>query len=114
MDEWELFKGWVKVHDGSFRVPARNAVPFINNFLACLQTKNLSNIGLIFLPPHTTSVLQSMKEMVIKKLQSSLLNLNCEVVHQNHMLRQIRNLEADECPSKENLFGQSALLINAT
>ena len=43
MDEWELFKGWVKVHDGSFRVPARNAVPFINNFLACLQTKNLSN-----------------------------------------------------------------------
>ena len=62
-------------------------------------------MGLILLPPHATSVFQSMKEMVIKKLQSSLLNLNCEVVHQNHMLRQIRNLEADECPSKENLFG---------
>ena len=24
-----------------------------------------------------------------------------------------RNLEADECPSKENLFGQPALLMNA-
>ena len=25
-----------------------------------------------------------------------------------------RNLEVDGCPSKENLFGQSALLMNAT
>ena len=25
-----------------------------------------------------------------------------------------RNLEVDGCPSKENLFGQFALLINAT
>ena len=24
-----------------------------------------------------------------------------------------RNLEVDECPSKENLFGQSTLLMNA-
>ena len=26
----------------------------------------------------------------------------------------VRNLEVDGCPSKENLFGQSALLMNAT
>ena len=29
-------------------------------------------------------------------------------------VRYARNLEVDRCPSKENLFGQSALSMNAT
>ena len=43
---------------------------------------------------------------------SRILNIRSPVL--DIQVVRIRNLEVDECPSKENLFGQSALLMDAT
>ena len=90
MDDWKLFKEWVKVLDGSFRAPGRNAVPLISNCLVHLQTEDLSNIGLIFLPPNTTSDVSS------NETRGQLFNpLNDNHTHSNNSIQ-------EPCPISKN------------
>lgn len=99
MDDWKLFKEWVKVLDGSFRAPGRNAVPLISNCLVHLQTEDLSNIGLIFLPPNTTSDVSS------NETRGQLFNpLNDNHTHSNNSIQ-------EPCPiSKTEHFTKGFIL----
>ena len=65
-----LFKEWVRKLKSSFRGQSRNAALLIENCLCHPEIKNLANINLIFLPPNTTSVLQSIDQGVIRSLKA--------------------------------------------
>ena len=65
-----LFEEWVRKLDSSFRAQSRKVALLIDNCPAHSDIKNLKNINLIFLPPNTTSVLQSMDQGVIRNLKT--------------------------------------------
>ena len=64
------FGDWIRKLDSSFWAQDIKVVLLINKCPAHPETKNLTNIDLIFLPPNTTSVLQPIDQGVIRSLKA--------------------------------------------
>ena len=65
-----LFDECVRKVDSSFRDQSRKVTLLTDNCPAHPEIKNFTNINLVFLPQHTTSVLQPMDEGVIRSLKA--------------------------------------------
>ena len=66
----ELFEEWVREQDEKFENEGRKVALIIDNCPAHPVIENLKSITLYFLPPNTTSALQSMDQGVIWSLKS--------------------------------------------
>ena len=93
-----LFEEWVRKLDSSFRAQSKKVALLIDNYPAHPETKNLTNIDLIFLPPNTTSVLQPVDHGVIRSLKAhyrkKVVPLCIKAVESNKPLPKISILQA--------------------
>ena len=65
-----IFEDWVRKIDRKLRTDGRKIALIIDNCPAHPHVSDLTNIQLIFLPPNTTSVLQSMDQGVNRSLKT--------------------------------------------
>ena len=63
------FKEWMENLDRTFRIQGKKVALFVNNYPAHRHIENVRNINLIFVPPNTTSTLQSMDQGVIHSIK---------------------------------------------
>ena len=93
-----LFEEWVRKLDSCIRAQSRKAVPLIDNCPAHPEIKNLTNIFLIFLPPNTMTVLQSMDQGKIQSCNAhyrkKFVHLCIKAVQSNKLLPKITILQA--------------------
>ena len=65
-----LFEEWILEMDTKFTIEKKKEALIIDNYPAPPTINNLKSIGLIFLPPNTTSKLQPMDQGVICSLKA--------------------------------------------
>ena len=92
-----LFEELVRKLDSSFRAQSRKVALVIDNCPAHPEIKTLTNINLIFLPPNTTSVLQTIDLDVIRSLkahyQKKVVSLCIKAVESSKQLPKISILQ---------------------
>ena len=93
-----IFEEWVRKLDSSFRAQSRKVALLIDNGPALHESKNLTNINLIFVPPNATSVLQPMDQGVIRSLKAhyrkKVVRLCIKAMESNKPLPKINILQA--------------------
>ena len=65
----KIFEEWVRKLDRKFRADDQKIALIIRNCPAHPSISNLTNVQIVFLPPNTTSILQSMDQGVIRSLK---------------------------------------------
>ena len=65
----QIFEEWVRKLDQTFPTEGRKIALLIDNYHAHPSVSHLTNVQLVFLPPNTTSVVQSMDQGVIRSLK---------------------------------------------
>ena len=93
-----LYEEWVRKLDSSFRAQSRKVALLIDNCPAHPEIKGLTNINLIFLPPNTTTVIQTMDQGVMRGLKAhyrkKAIRLCIKAVESNKPLPKISILQA--------------------
>ena len=93
-----LFEEWVRKLHSPFRAQSRKVALLIDNCPAHPETKNLTNMNLIFVPPDTTSILQTMDQGVIRSLKAhyrkKVVRLCIKALESNKPLPKISILQA--------------------
>lgn len=65
----QLFKEYIRKLDSKFERQGRKVLMLVDNCAACGHVKDLKAVQMDFLPPNTTSLLQSMDRGIIRTLK---------------------------------------------